>query len=250
MTQPRLAILNATDAAWWDERRKLPRFMEPREFSTNPCNQCPGHCCQPVGALSVTEAVRMFATLELSPDLVVERRPADPNRVKTRREPEPIALEGEGEVQLFMRLKDRWCPFLHHVGTRGMCSIYALRPAICRVYPFELVWDGTHMRVGTTTYCPSGWLQDDETRTRLEATMVQWDADVALHQKVLRSWKRRKQGPRTWEAFVEHAVRTLAKPLGLNAQRLLQPPRRGLSPVLGEPMKGSSVPSVPSVSSG
>ena len=228
MSAPRLYILNTADASWWDTRKRLPKFLEPREFSLNPCNSCPGHCCQPVGAMTITEAVRIATMLHMNPDLFVEVRAADSQRMVRRGEAYPIPLD-QGDVQLFVRLNEaHWCPFLHRVGERGYCSIYNARPGICRVYPFELLWKKRHFRVGSTTYCPVPWLQNDETRAAMEANMELWDHDVALHRKVVRSWIKAAGEDRSWGAFFVHAVKALARPLKYDAAAVLERPRRRL----------------------
>jgi len=62
-----------------------------------------------------------------------------------------MEVEGEGPFKYLMRKVDGRCVFLRD----NLCSIYELRPAICRFYPFKLerVW-GRGLRFSYTEECP------------------------------------------------------------------------------------------------
>ncbi len=62
-----------------------------------------------------------------------------------------LEVEGEKPFRYLMRKDDGRCIFLRD----GLCSIYELRPIICRFYPFKLerVW-GKGLRFSHTEECP------------------------------------------------------------------------------------------------
>jgi len=227
MAHPRLQILNMPHARDWEERLRLPRFLQPVEMSLNPCVHCPGHCCVPQGAITMVEALRIALLLRVPLQHVVEKRRVDPGHPPAPHAT-PIPLD-EGDVLLFLQVGAHGqCVFLHRLGERGFCSIYDARPGMCCVYPHEVQWKGRRLSVGNTVLCPVQWMQDDAAVARVTRALTAWDNDAAVERRLIRTWSRRRDVDRTYAAFVEHAVRTLARKLGVDAEEVLRPPRRRL----------------------
>ncbi len=62
-----------------------------------------------------------------------------------------LEVEGEGPFRYLMRKEDGRCVFLRD----NLCSIYELRPVICRFYPFKLErTSGRGLRFSYTEECP------------------------------------------------------------------------------------------------
>ena len=213
-------------ASEWEAVRDRPRFLQPLEFSLNPCAHCPGHCCSGVVALTTVEALRLCLTLSLPLDHVVVRSPVQEGAQGTP-QTLPTALS-DGVFTLQLRHKGVQCVFLHHVEGRGMCAAHAVRPAICRLYPYDVDDGGRHVRVGGQNLCPVRWLHDDAADARVERDVRQMDADMAQEKKLLSAWKRRKSGNNSWAAYIVFSVNKLAHALGFDAAEILRPPRRRL----------------------
>lgn len=230
MANARLRILNVPDASEWEAVKHLPRFIQRQDFSTNPCATCPGHCCSPEGNITTVETMRMALGLGMPPSQVVQaRRVADLTHDTSASEPLPIPLAG-GDVLFFMHLLGRGkrCSFLHTVAGRGVCSIYGLRPGICRVYPFTVAWKGKVMRVGSTSLCQVKWVQDDAVRAGAQEALEAWDQDIRQEKLLLRAWQRHPGEDRSLDAYFRFAAARLQKRMGGDLELLFPVPRRRL----------------------
>jgi Fe-S-cluster containining protein len=223
-------IQEVPDAEEWARVKHLPRFLQPVEFSLTPCVGCHGHCCYGVVGVTMVEALRMALALTVPIQDIVEVEPVPQDGRSVGKTP-PLPLEG-GDVTLRVRHTDRHaCVFLYHLGGKGRCSIHALRPGICRVYPHSVEWGRRRVSVGTQTLCPVRWLQDHGTRTRMQEDLTRWDQDLADEKRLLRAWQK-QDGRRTLEAFAYFAAVRLARRWGVDLPALLAPPRR----TLGRPL--------------
>jgi len=179
----------------------------------------------PQGNVTMVEAVRISTLLALPlDDVVTHPLISTLDRGLDHSDPQPIPL-AEGEVLLFLRLKRNTCIFLHNVGNRGFCSIYAARPGICRIYPFHVEYDGVGQRVGNESLCPVKWVQDDALRSHVATEMERWKKDERAEISLLKAWRADAGEDRSWNAFYRFSVHKLQRHLGINAEDVLRPTR-------------------------
>ncbi len=224
----RLSITNMVSTVDWEPYRLLPRALVLQERHISPCDACPGHCCYHPCEISAVEAVRLALTLVLPLESFLELRPwQELGPGYDVQAGHPITLE-DGDVRLFLRrVEGGGCGFLHEVDGRGRCVAYAVRPGICRVFPYAFEdEDGARTTIGTMARCPTGWLYDESSERALSGSVAAWYDDLALDEDLCRRWNAEERPERTLSAFARFAVRELAPRLGLDEERLYPPQRR------------------------
>lgn len=144
----------------------------------NSCKGCTARCCRGLAVvLTIPEALRLIAATGLRAEEVLEFRkdvdsretPHYPLLVRTR--------EGVEEWFIIIRRQGRDCIFLN--GDLS-CSIYASRPFVCRLYPFEL--DGKTMKKGAL--CPMKFVR--EANVEEDAALLK--EDLLAHEVIARKW--------------------------------------------------------------
>ena len=223
----RLRILNAPHASEWERFKNAPACMVRVERSLSPCDGCLSHCCHHDAHLSAFEATRMALTLAVPLESFVVPEPYKAADIGLA--PYHAIRLDEGRVRLKLRRReDRSCVFLFKLGERGRCGAYALRPGICRLYPFELEEGDAHIHVGTLAYCPTQWLHDEDTEARIEGDLQRWREDLAADKKLVARWNRDARQDRSFAAFARFAVESLAPSFGVAPDELYPRPRRRL----------------------
>lgn len=225
--KPSLRILNMMHDDVWQEKRELPTFLYPAEYSIDPCGRCSGHCCQTEVYITAVEAMRLALTLSLPLEAVVVCDPADSPRGRNQSLPIPL---DEGEVRLRLRHTEQTqaCVFFHSVVGRGMCAVHGIRPGVCRIFPYQASYLGERVSAGAPIVCPVSWTYNQDTERRLQADLDEWYQAQADEKKLITAWRRHKSDDRSFAAFYHFAVRKLAKRYGKNADEILRPPRRRL----------------------
>lgn len=220
-------ILDMPHVSLWEEKRKLPRFLFPFEYSLEPCATCVGYCCQPIVHVTMVELLRITLHLGLAVDDVVTRIPSDGTRGDEQTVPLPL---DEGEVRLVFRQQPGHgsCVFLHAVGERSLCSVHALRPGVCRVFPYRVDVGDRIVSAGAPIACPTRWLYDEAAEQRVAADVRGWLDDIEEERALVAAWRERDDDDKSWAAFTRFAVRRLASRYGLDAEVLLRAPRRRL----------------------
>lgn len=231
MASPRLTILNMLPAQDWEPHKHRPRFLQPVDFSLDPCANCVGNCCFAEIRVTTVEALRICLTLALPFWDVVAAAdvPEDPAQ-QDHRIPIPTSA---GNKRLRLRnLEGARCVFLHSVGARGRCSIHALRPGPCRLFPFSVAVGDRRVSVGSQQMCPVGWLQDAGTAQRVARDLSRWDADIAAEQRLVRAWTRARVEDRSLQGFLTFAVQRLARRFGRDPDEVISGGRRRLGKAL------------------
>lgn len=222
-----LRIVNMTPAREWEPYRRLPRALVRQEHWLSPCDSCSGQCCEQLVDVSAVEAVRIALTLVLPLEAVVDTRAWE--------EPAGVVIAShairldDGLVRLLLRrgAEGLGCTFLHRVAGRGRCVAYAVRPGVCRMYPYAIEEDdGTQLAVGSFKWCPSGWLYDEDTERAVAASLAAWREDLALDAELCARWNEEEREERSFAAFARFAAHDLAPRLGLDVARLYPPERR------------------------
>lgn len=223
-------ILDMEHESFWDEKKKLPRFLYPHEHSLDPCASCRGLCCSSTIHLTAVEALRLRVALSLPLDLFVVRVPA----VDGRGAKQTVAIPlDEGPVRLALKQRPGSddCVLLHRVDDRALCSAYALRPGACRVFPYAAQIGDRVISAGPPLPCPTRWLWNDDVAKKVRKDVEQWLADLEFERGLVDSWTAAPIADRSFASFERFAIAAAASHLGYDAARVLTPPRRRL----GEP---------------
>ena len=210
----------------WLEKGHLPFFAFPYDYSLDPCANCGGHCCTTKVYVTTIEAMRLSLTLAIPFDDVVERQPAD--QPKGRSQTVPIVVD-DGAWRLTLKKRDpesQKCIFFFEVGDRGRCGVHAIRPGVCRQFPYTTDVDDETISAGPPTPCPTRWLYNEATEKRVEADTRGWIADIDEEHRLIAAWDDSPADDRSWPAFTRFAVKQLATRFGKDARQLLAPPRR------------------------
>jgi Fe-S-cluster containining protein len=229
-----LTILNMPHKDEWEALKHRPRFLQPVQFSMEPCTRCPGHCCSATIRLSAWEAFRIALLLGITIESMTTLEPVADGE-KPPPQSHPFRLD-DGRFIFTLRHADSGydrCVFVMDLDGRGRCGVHALRPGACRIFPFEVEMEGRHLWVGTQAPCPTKWLQDDTTPQKVLADVDAWDADLARDKELVSKWNRGRRKDRSFNAFSAFMVRALAPELGKDPEEILAPPKRGLGKLLG-----------------
>ncbi|MBI5494023.1 MAG: YkgJ family cysteine cluster protein [Deltaproteobacteria bacterium] len=225
MASPRLRILDMIDEAEWARLRRMPRFLQPLEASTDPCVTCPGNCCMAQIRVTTVEALRIVLTLTLRFEDVVDVSRVGPEHTDYR----PRVPLRDGPVVFQLKVTPgTGCLFLFHVGGRGRCSIHGLRPGPCRMFPFHVVMGRREMQTGSQRLCPIGWVRTDALEKRVARDVAQFDKDLREEKRLVDAWVAADGGQKEFTEFLAFAIRRLAPAFGRDAEELLAPPRRRL----------------------
>jgi Fe-S-cluster containining protein len=208
------------------QRKDLPRFLNVIPASEAPCVDCHAECCRARVVLNVADLVRLVAPLQIPPSSACDLVECD------TRNGEPILI-GETPKQIVLRkAEDEFCVFLLKVDGHRRCGVHALRPGICKIYPFS--WER-----GTMSYqmgyvaCPSLWVVGDERRNEVLDDVESHEHDRVLDRKLVRRWNERSAEERTPQAFWRFALMEGARALGVDVGYLKRPqPRTRLKPAL------------------
>lgn len=231
----RFRIIDMPHVDFWEEKRKLPRFLFPFEYSLDPCSTCVGYCCQTVVHVTLVEVLRIVLPIGLAVDDVVERIPADGARGHLQTVPLPL---DEGDVRLVLRQRGepKSCVFQHHVGARGLCSVHALRPGVCRIFPYRVDVGDRIVSAGAPVACPTRWLFNESVENRVEADMRQWQGDVEEEKALVVAWREAEVDDRSFHTLVRFAIERLGARFGVDPKELLRPARRRLGELPTRPL--------------
>ncbi|MEM4634099.1 MAG: YkgJ family cysteine cluster protein [Candidatus Anstonellaceae archaeon] len=165
----------------------------------NSCRFCTAKCCRGLAVvLTVPEAKRMVQGTGLAPEEFLEFS----SSINSKETPHyPFLVKSGNKVfEYFLILKRRnkkECIFLE----KDMrCKVYPHRPAVCKLYPFEL--DGKAVKKGAL--CPVRFQKEEWT----EKVAAQLKEDLVEHGRIARRWAAEfgKNAPnilRFWEYFAD-----------------------------------------------
>lgn len=193
--------------------------ISPYRPMENPCRICPARCCHPLVHVSLPEALRLVAALELPfleaialvPDAedgrAIELLP-DP-RITTYLTP------FTGRAALVLRRKEAGgCIFLTELGGFLRCGVYGLRPSACRIYP--LSWEKGNLQGGPqSVLCPVPYAVKPGSEELLDQVVSGALADWAIHRRILSAFDQ-EAGPRTLDRFLDFAIPLAAEAAGVS----------------------------------
>lgn len=205
-----LRVLNVVTAPEGQKRFVTPQGVT---LSTSPCSECPSRCCQMRIVVSTIDAVRLARPLRLPVAFSVEVKPW--NATDGLVYAWPFKLDEGGRFVLHLRRERGYCTHLVRPGQpTSRCGVYAIRPSICRLYPFVVEDHGETLGFGSQNHCPVQWLADDAVRAGLERDVAAWREDRALDLEVVRFWNRGRRA-RTRERLFSFLEQEVARELGL-----------------------------------
>lgn len=146
---------------------------------TNSCKSCTARCCRGLAVvLTIPEAKRMVSEIGLPPEDFLEFS----SNINSKETPHyPLLVSRNGSVEewfiILRRRRKVECIFLNDDLA---CTVYANRPHVCRLYPFEL--DGKEVK--KTALCPIKFVREAGT----EKTAEQLKHDLHEHGKIARKW--------------------------------------------------------------
>jgi Fe-S-cluster containining protein len=230
VAKKRFRILDMEHESFWDEKKKLPRFLYPHEHSLDPCASCRGLCCSSTIHLTTVEALRLRVALSMPLELFVVLEPATGGRGAKQTVPIPLD-DGPVRLALKQRPGSDECVLLHRVEHRALCSAYGLRPGACRVFPYTAQLGDRVVSAGAPVPCPTRWLWNDTVAQRVRADVEGWLKDIAFERTLVDAWIAAPVADRGFASYERFAIAAAAGHLGYDAARVLEPPRRRL----GEP---------------
>lgn len=212
---PKIKLLDYYYPEDYQELRQKPRCLRPISASENPCNECPGHCCELLLSLSVHDIARISINLAISPAEFCHFEKRDDSWNQP-----PIDIEGELHYLMLNSGEGKPCTFLHKISTERRCAIYELRPMTCRLYPFR--WGQDNMISGPKIiWCPQTWLISKANRRRITALIRRSLVEEAESHRAMKAFNRQKTFPHTYEGFFRYVLVKGGELLGLDPKPVL-----------------------------
>jgi Fe-S-cluster containining protein len=152
--------------------------MENSKAIVNSCRNCDARCCRGLAVvLTIPEALKLLEETGAQPEAILEFR----KDVDSRATPHyPLLVRNGPKVEEFFIIIKREkhdCIFLF---PDNRCKIYAHRPYVCRLYPFEL--DGSGPKKGAL--CPFRFEREAEQAEDAKRLV----GDLFEHEVMMRKW--------------------------------------------------------------
>jgi Fe-S-cluster containining protein len=160
------------------------------------CKSCGGRCCRNVYvAVTVFDAWRIAAKLRLPWTQFVD--PMNPGP----RGPMGLALRKNAS-------DDTACTFLGEAEAGSLCSIYPVRPQICRVYPFTAFRDVLEVP-GNVRCTQSDWDLSLIDPAQIGREVALYRAEEDGQHRLIDVWDACDHTDRTFECFCDYAAAAL-----------------------------------------
>lgn len=231
MAHPQLRILDMPHTDDVEALQRGPRALKPVTYATAPCAACTAVCCRGATVeLTTVEALRVAYGAYLGLQAVTQRMGVGNLRPRLASIPIPLA-----DGPMVHRLRHGvlgGCTFLTQVMDQTRCGIHALRPGLCRFYPFHFQVGRAKLQVGDGSLCPSSWMQTEQMRSQLAQDHKRWKKDMALERRLVRAWVDASGANGTWPQFTAFALQWGQQELGYAMPFVLHNPGRKLGPRL------------------
>jgi len=150
-----------------------------------PCRDCTQSCCSEFTVFITPFDLRRIAgPLELPPE-----RLATPIQFTSRNadyRPYSFSLGGRRRYLLTLRRQRGKCHFLLRFGKYGRCGIHALRPQMCRCYPYSA--EDRAIKEIVQSRCPPGKHLSPEDRQEIRTAFAAMTGEFILYREFLDSW--------------------------------------------------------------
>ena len=215
-----------TPESYQAERGRKPTFLNIVQGSEAPCLDCTSYCCRARVVINVPDLVRLAGPLGIHPSSLCDLTEAD------SRNGEPALIGDTPKHMVLRRAEDDHCQLLLSVDGQRRCGVHAIRPGICRVYPFSYTRGTTRYELGHVM-CPTEWVLSTERQDRVLDDVESYEQDRALDRRIVREFNARPAEERTARAFWEHAMREGGASLGQDVSFMFrEAPRTRLKPAL------------------
>lgn len=208
------------------DRAHRPKFLNVLPADEDPCHTCTSECCRARVVLNVADLARLVVPLRLPASSICDLTECD------SRNGEPILIGDTPKHIVLRKSDDDFCSLLLTVDGRRRCGVHAIRPGICRIYPFSFDRGRIRYEIGYVA-CPTQWLVSKPRQDEILDDVERHEQDRALDRRVVRKWNRRPAEERTVSAFWGFAVQEVGRALRMDVSSFFRvPPRTQLKPPL------------------
>ncbi|MBN2361289.1 MAG: YkgJ family cysteine cluster protein, partial [Deltaproteobacteria bacterium] len=170
-----------------------PAALRPfaRRFHPAPCSLCNSVCCCEKVCINIVDLARLVIALGVRADQVVTLTTEHKSTITI-----PALIGGQRTHMLLRQepvegLARPACHMLARPGGQLRCGVHAVRPGVCRAYPFRFFTDrGDFFYVGLPHLCPINWALAPSARRAIEREIVAWRRENDAAERMVRRWNR------------------------------------------------------------
>ena len=163
-----------------------------------PCATCNANCCAsysvvitPFDALDISKALE----INFEDFLTVE---------ETDNENYYFRLADNKKCTLRLRARENFeCIFLLKINGHNRCGIHAIRPYVCRCYPYNLDQITNVPFFMENVLCPSGWDISEEQINNFRKDLISFNDRWKKTYDFYNSWNE-SESEKSWENFIEY----------------------------------------------
>ncbi len=207
--------------AYQATRGHRPSFLNVLPASEAPCLDCTAYCCRARVVINVPDLLRLCVPLGIHPSSLCNLEEAD------SRNGEPILIGDTPRHMVLRKAEDEHCQLLMTVDGQRRCGVHAIRPGICRVYPFSYQRGSTVYQLGHVM-CPTEWLLSAERQDKVLDDVEAYEQARAVDRRVVRRFNALPLAERGPLAFWTFALREGGAELNLDVGLFLNPKPRTL----------------------
>ncbi|MFZ2958834.1 MAG: YkgJ family cysteine cluster protein [Candidatus Ozemobacteraceae bacterium] len=157
-----------------------------KDSKQTPCAACVANCC---GAFRIF--LSPFDLYRLSDTLCVPAvklcLPVQLCAENADHLPWSFSLGEEERFLLSLRRRSNHCLFQMNVGGMRRCGVHAIRPLVCRGYPFH--WDGRRLNRVRQFLCPAEWvLTSNERAEWMDLLSRRMSQELFQYEAFLETW--------------------------------------------------------------
>lgn len=221
-------VPNYMEPELYEQRLKRPAFLNVLPADPAPCTNCPSRCCHANVVLNVCDLVRLAGPLLVHPSSVCNL-----TFIETRNGASVLIGDTPKHIMLRKNPEQELCVLLLDVDGHRRCGVHALRPGICRIYPFSYR-RGTRLYQMGHVICPTQWVMSKEAVDRVLTDIEQHEQDRVVDRRIVQRWNDTVPvDQRTAPAFWDYAMREAGAALGVDVSFMFrQPQRQKLGPAL------------------
>ena len=208
-----------TPESYQASRGYRPSFLNVLPASDAPCLDCTAYCCRARVVINVPDLLRLCVPLGLAPSSLCNLEEAD------SRNGEPIMIGDTPRHMVLRKAEDEHCQLLMTVDGQRRCGVHALRPGICRVYPFSYDRGSTTYELGYVR-CPTEWLLAKDRQDAVLDDIEAYEQSRAVDRRVVRRFNALPLEERSPQAFWACALREGGAELGTDVSLFFRPPPR------------------------
>ena len=192
-----------------------------RRFHPSPCSRCNSVCCCEKVCINIVDLARLVIALGVRAEQVVTLNSEHQSTITIP------ALIGGRRMHMLLRqepfegLAQPACHMLARPGGQLRCGVHAVRPGVCRAYPFRFFTDrGDFYYVGLPYLCPINWALAPAARHAIEREIVTWRRENDAAERMVRKWNRTR-GDEDAASFFAWAIERGGRYLGLDPRPYL-----------------------------